>query len=95
MRGWRRKHPELSLRTAAALETSRARGLCEENVSSFYENLEQLYTLHAYPPHQVWNSDETGCQAGKNGGGVVIAQAGARRVQSLVLDQREWLSVHL
>jgi hypothetical protein len=27
MRGWRRRHPELSLRTAAALETSRARRL--------------------------------------------------------------------
>jgi hypothetical protein len=79
--------------TAATLETSRARGLCQENVSSFYENLEQLYTLHAYPPHRVWNSDETGCQAGKNGGGVVIARAGACCVQSLIPDQREWLLV--
>jgi hypothetical protein len=93
MRGWRRRHLELSLRIAVALETSRARGLCQENVSSFYENLEQLYTLHAYPSHRVWNSDEMGCQADKNGGGVVIAQAGASRVQSLVPDQRELLLV--
>jgi hypothetical protein len=41
----------------------------------------------------VWNADEIGCQAGKNGGGVVIAKTGAIRVQSLVPDQREWLSV--
>jgi hypothetical protein len=93
MRGWRRRHPKLSLRTAGALETARARGLCEENIMSFYNNLETLYTLHKYPPQRLWNVDETGCQTGRNGGGVVIAKTGARRVQSLIPDQREWLLV--
>lgn len=31
--------------------------------------------------------------AGKNGGGMVIARTGARRVQTIVPNQREWLSV--
>jgi hypothetical protein len=35
----------------------------------------------------------SGAQAGKNGGGIVIARTGACRVHSIVPDQREWLSV--
>jgi hypothetical protein len=93
MRGWRRRHPELTLRVSQALETARARGLCRDNVKSFYDNLVTLYNLHKYSPDRFWNCDESGAQAGKNGGGVVIARTGARRVHSVVPDQREWLSV--
>jgi hypothetical protein len=50
MRGWRRQHPELTLRVSQALETARARGLCRDNVRSFYDNLQTLYRLHNYTP---------------------------------------------
>ena len=87
MRGWKRRRPELSLRTAQALDTARAKGLCKENVASFYDYLEKLYSMHGYSPDRVWNCDESGLQAGKNGGGLVIAKTEARRVRSLVPDQ--------
>jgi hypothetical protein len=93
MRGWKRRHPELILRVAQALETARAKGLCKDNIKSFYDNLETLYSLHKYSPDRIWNCDESGTQAGKNGGGIVIARTGARHVYSIVLDQQEWLSV--
>ena len=93
MRWWKRRHPELTLRVSQALEGARAKGLCEDNVRSFYENLQQLYDLHKYTPDKIWNCDETGAQAGRNGGAIVIARRGARRVQSIVPNQREWLSV--
>ena len=48
MRWWKRRHPKLTLRVSQALESARARGLCEENVRTFYENLQQLYDLHKY-----------------------------------------------
>jgi hypothetical protein len=81
----------LTLRESQALETARAKGLCEENVRSFYENLHSLYSAHNYTPDRIWNCDESGVQAGKNGRGLV--QTGTRRVHSIVPDQREWLSV--
>jgi hypothetical protein len=93
MRGWKRRHPELILRAVHALEIARAKGLCKDNVASFYDNLETLYSRHKYPPDRIWNCDEFGAQAGKNGGGVVIAKTGERRVHSIVRDQREWLYV--
>jgi hypothetical protein len=50
LRCFRHHHPELTLRVAQA---SRARGLCKENVQSFYDNLNELYTLHMYPPERI------------------------------------------
>lgn len=93
MRWWKRRHPELTLRVSQALETARAKGLCAENIKSFYDNLGSLFTLHSYTPDRIWNCDESGAQAGRSGGGVVIARKGARHVHSIVPDQREWLSV--
>ena len=93
MRWWKRRHPNLTLRVSQALESARARGLCAENVRSLYENLQHLYSLHQYSPDRIWNCDESGAQAGRNGSAIVIARRGARRVHSIVPNQREWLSV--
>ena len=64
MRWFKRRHPELSIRAAQALETARAKSLCPENVASLYSNLEELYGMHKYPTHRIWNCDESGAQAG-------------------------------
>jgi hypothetical protein len=69
MRGWRRRHSGLTLRVSQALETARARGLCKDNVKSFYDNLHTLYNLYKYSLDRIWNCDELGAQAGKNRGG--------------------------
>jgi len=92
-RGRKRWHPELTLGASQAPETARARGLCKENVKNFYDILEMLYPRDNSPPDKIWNCDESGVQAGKNGSGVVIARMGAHRVHSTVPDQRECLSV--
>lgn len=93
MRWWKRRHPDLTLRVSQALESARAKGLCEENVRSFYENLQHLYSMHEYAPDRIWNCDESGAHAGMNGGAIVIARRGACRVHNIVSNQREWLSV--
>ena len=93
MRGWKRRHPELSVRTSQALEVARAKGLCELNVRNFYNNLEALCAMNEYSLDRIWNCDEIGAQAGNNAGGVIIARTGARRIHSIVRDQREWLPV--
>ena len=91
LRGWKRHHLELSLRQSQALETTRTKGLCAANVTNFYDNLQTLYAAHKYPPTRIWNCDESGAQAGQNGGAIIIARIGAKHVHSLIPDQREWL----
>jgi hypothetical protein len=72
----------------------RARNLCPENVASLFGNLQLLYSTHSYPPNHIWNCDEAGAHAGRNGGGtLVFAKKGCRSVHSIIPYQREWLSV--
>lgn len=76
MRWWKYRHSKLILRISQALESTRARGLCAENIKSFYDNLEELCTLYRYSPYRTWNCDESIVQAERNGGGLVIAKTG-------------------
>jgi hypothetical protein len=46
-----------------------------------------------YEPSHIWNCDESGAQAGRNGGGRVLAKRGVRSVHSIIPKEREWLSV--
>ena len=59
LRWFRHYHPNLILQVFQALGASKARGLCKENVQSFYDNLNELYTLHEYPADHIWIGDET------------------------------------
>jgi hypothetical protein len=90
---FKRRHPEFTLRMFEGLEVGRARGLCPMNVASFYQNLEKLYNEHKYDPHQIWNVDESGAQAGRNGPGRVLVQKGTRSVHSIIPDSKEWVTV--
>ena len=44
-------------RALQVLKTARAKGLYESNVASFYNNLDELFKDHTYPPECVWNCD--------------------------------------
>jgi hypothetical protein len=93
LRWFKRRHPELSLRLAQGLDAKRARGLSAENIKSFYENLSCLYDTHNYSPSHIWNCDESGVQAGRNGSTYVLAKVGSHNVHQVVPDEREWLTV--
>ena len=62
MRWWKHRHPKLTLRALQVLEIARMKGLCESNIASFYNNLDELYKDHTYPPERVWNCDKSGAQ---------------------------------
>jgi hypothetical protein len=49
--------------------------------------------VRGYEPSYVWNCDEYGAQAGKNGGGRVLAKTGVQSVYSIIPKEWEWLSV--
>jgi hypothetical protein len=89
---FKRHHPELRLCVAQGLDQARIKGLCIESVQSFYSNLERLYTVYQYTPSRVWNCDESEAQAGRNGGGVVLAKVGSRTVHSMTPNEWKWLS---
>jgi hypothetical protein len=93
LRWFRRRHLELALRLAQGLDTNCARGLCPANVNTFYNNLSELYERYKYPPSNIWNCNESGAQAGQNGGAYVLAKRGSHVVHSVIPNKQEWLTV--
>jgi hypothetical protein len=92
LRWFRHRHPEISLQVAQGLEVGKAKGLCPDNIASFYVNLEAMLEK-GYGPESIWNCDESGAQAGRNGGGRVLAKTRSRTVHAIIPKEREWLSV--
>jgi hypothetical protein len=68
------------------------RGLCLENISTFYENLETMLQC-GYEPNYIWNYDESRAQVGRNGRGRVLTKKEMRSVHLIIPKDREWLSV--
>ena len=64
VRGFLSRHQNLSLRVAETLSYARAKGMCKEKVSVFYNNLCKLLDQHNLwdKPTNVYNCDETGLQ---------------------------------
>lgn len=93
IRWFRKRHPEISLRSVQALEMARARSLYPENVASFYQNLQEAYEEHSYDPSYIWNADESGAQAGRSGGGRVPAKTGTQNVHIITPNEREHISI--
>jgi len=62
-------------------------------VGTFYENLKYLYDTHNYASHHIWNCDESGAQARKDGGCCVLARKGSRAIYRITPDQRERITV--
>lgn len=83
LRWFQKRHPKITLRMAQGLDVGRAKGLCPINVATFYENL-QIMLERGYEPSHIWNCDESGAQAGRNGGGRVLAKTGIRSVHSVI-----------
>jgi hypothetical protein len=53
MRWFKRRHLELTVRSSQGLETTRARALCPQNVSTLYDNVENHSALYNYPPECI------------------------------------------
>jgi hypothetical protein len=53
VRWFKKRHPDLTLKFSQGLDFARARGLCLENVASFYSNLQDLYRTHMYSAHNI------------------------------------------
>ncbi len=93
MRCFEPRHLELSLRVAQGLEVTRARGLSNENVTSFYDNLEKFYKLHNYDSSHIWKCDELGVQARRGGQGKVLAKKGSHNVHTITPKEWEWFTI--
>nr|XP_011443131.2 jerky protein homolog [Crassostrea gigas] len=79
--GFKKRHPELSIRKAEKLSTTRARMVNPQVVKNYFDDLDNILTrldLHG-KPSQIWNCDETGKQF-EHDPVRVIAEKGSKSV---------------
>ncbi|XP_046681625.1 MFS-type transporter clz9-like [Homalodisca vitripennis] len=92
VRGFRQRHPEMVLRVPEATSAARAQAFNKVNVTKFFDILEDVQKNHLYPPHRVFNVDETGLMTVQTKSSKVFALKGRRQVGSLTSAERGVLS---
>ena len=91
-RGFRARHPEVSLRKAEALSTTRSRMMNRTVVSNYFSDLIRIISENELSPDVIWNSDETGKQF-EHKPTTVVARKGARAVPGRTGNSRENVTI--
>ena len=57
VRGFLKRHPDLSLRKPEAISINRVFGLNEDNIKIYFSNLENLLNKYHFEPHKIFDCD--------------------------------------
>jgi hypothetical protein len=87
LRGFRSRHPSISLRTPEATSMARATAFNRAHVEGFFNNLIEVMEKHKFPPQAVWNMDESGCSTVHNPP-KVLAEKGTKQLGSMTSGER-------
>ena len=79
VKGFLARHPEITVRKPENFSMARLEAVNRTNLKKFYDNLAELKGKWQYPPHRIYNVDETGISP-VIPGTKILAEKGAKRV---------------
>ncbi|XP_058805227.1 uncharacterized protein LOC131672183 [Phymastichus coffea] len=85
---FRRRHPQLTLRTPEQTSLNRVKAFCTTKVQKFFDQLGAMYDEHHFPATHVYNMDESGFSTVPTKIGRVITLKGTRRVGKVEAAER-------
>lgn len=88
LRGFLRRNPTITLRCPEPTSAARARAFNAHNVGKFFDLLESMTDQHHFPPHRIYNVDETGITTVQTKPSRIMARKGKKQVGSLSSAER-------
>lgn len=89
LRGFVKRHPNLTFRTPEKLSVARAKGFTKEKVDAFFKLLKDEAKILDFPPHRIYNCDETGITVVQGRTSKVISIKGKKLSQQYLLLNEE------
>lgn len=88
LKGFLKRHSELSFRRPTGTSVARAKGFNKESVGDFFKILGDVLQEHKFLPHRIFNVDETGFSVVPSKHPQVLALKGKRQVGSITSAER-------
>ncbi len=85
---------DISIGVVEGLEDSRAPRQTANSYTTFYNNLQTLFSQNNYKLDHIWNSDETCIQVAQQVGARILAERGSHIIYNTILKYQEWLIIH-
>ena len=86
--GFRKRHPELALRSPESTSAARARAFNRPVVTKFFALLKTVYDKIQFPAYRIYNVDETSLSTVPGKNCKILAQRGRKQVGRVVSAER-------
>ncbi|CAH1963196.1 unnamed protein product [Acanthoscelides obtectus] len=88
LKGFMKRHPDLSIHKSEATSAARAMGFNKVAVDKFHSLLGEIYDKYNLRPDRIYNCDETGISCVSKTKSKIIAEKGRKQVGSLSSAER-------
>lgn len=86
--GFQKRHPEITLRSPESTSAARARAFNKPVVMKFFSLLKDITQQYNYPPHRVFNVDETSLSTVPGKNSKTFAKKGRKQVARVISAER-------